>query len=108
MACCRAWNSQEHIWLVPESLPISLNALDRHQWLALLIVPNAACPYAADWLGQVRLNRMAEGCKATILLKLESMEPGNSVKDRAARSMIEEAELRGEITPGKPFSHCLR
>lgn len=47
----------------------------------------------------VRLNRINEG--ADIVLKLESSNPANSVKDRIALSMITEAEKRGEITPGK-------
>jgi cysteine synthase A len=47
----------------------------------------------------VRLNRMARGGYAEILLKLEFMNPSNSVKDRIAVAMIEAAEKEGRIKP---------
>jgi hypothetical protein len=49
----------------------------------------------------VKLNKVSTGCEAEIVAKLESSNPANSVKDRIALSMINEAEKRGEITPGK-------
>jgi len=47
----------------------------------------------------VRLNRLAAGSKATVVAKLESRNPGGSVKDRICLSMITEAEKQGIIKP---------
>ena len=51
----------------------------------------------------VRLNSIpfAEGCLANIVVKLESMNPAASVKDRIGVNMIAAAEKAGSITPGK-------
>ena len=51
----------------------------------------------------VRLNRIpqAEGCVAEIIVKLESMNPAASVKDRIGVNMIASAEQEGLISPGK-------
>jgi len=48
----------------------------------------------------VKLNSITKDIKAEILCKLESSNPANSVKDRIALSMINEAEARGAIKPG--------
>ena len=47
----------------------------------------------------VRLNRLTEGCEATVLAKLEFFNPLSSVKDRVGRAMIEAAEQAGRIGP---------
>ncbi len=49
----------------------------------------------------IRLNKITKGCVAEILVKLESFNPGGSVKDRIALSMIEEAEKTGKLNKDK-------
>ena len=49
----------------------------------------------------VRLNRIVPQGSAEIYVKLEYQNPGSSVKDRIAISMIEEAEKQGLIKPGE-------
>src|SRR3954467_11077268 len=48
----------------------------------------------------IRLRHASEETGCTILGKAEFMNPGQSVKDRAGRQMILEAEKRGELQPG--------
>src|ERR1051326_864753 len=47
-----------------------------------------------------KLQRVSEQTGCTILGKAEFMNPGQSVKDRAGRTMILQAEKRGELRPG--------
>ena len=48
----------------------------------------------------VKLNRLTQGIKATVLAKMESLNPGYSVKDRIGISMITAAEHAGQLKPG--------
>ncbi len=48
----------------------------------------------------VKLNKVTEGVDALVLAKVETFNPGNSVKDRMAVKMIEDAEADGRLKPG--------
>lgn len=48
----------------------------------------------------VKLNKVTKGIRGTVLAKVEYFNPGNSVKDRIAIRMIEDAEARGVLKPG--------
>ncbi|MFC7531436.1 cystathionine beta-synthase [Actinoplanes sp. GCM10030250] len=48
----------------------------------------------------VRLNSVTDGISATVLAKVEYMNPGGSVKDRIALRMVEDAEKAGLLKPG--------
>lgn len=48
----------------------------------------------------VKLNKITEGVDALVLAKVETFNPGNSVKDRMAVKMVEDAEAAGLLKPG--------
>ncbi|WP_324721491.1 PLP-dependent cysteine synthase family protein [Salinimicrobium sp. HB62] len=62
--------------------------------------------YAENILGTigntplVKINKLTEGIDALVLAKYETFNPGNSVKDRMAVKMIEDAEAAGLLKPG--------
>ena len=48
----------------------------------------------------VKLNKIVADIPATVLAKVETTNPGNSIKDRMALKMIEDAEKNGQLKPG--------
>jgi cysteine synthase A len=61
-------------------------------------------PGVVDTIGStplVRLDQLGKGLPGRVYIKLESRNPGGSVKDRIGRSMIDDAEARGLIEPGR-------
>ncbi len=48
----------------------------------------------------VKLNKVNKGIPGTILVKVEYFNPGNSMKDRMAIKMVEDAEKEGKLKPG--------
>ena len=48
----------------------------------------------------VKINKVIEDIEATVLAKYETFNPGNSVKDRMAMQMVEDAENDGRLQPG--------
>ena len=54
----------------------------------------------------VKLNKTVESVSATVLAKIETTNPGNSVKDRMALKMIKDAEARGDLKPGGTIIEC--
>ena len=61
------------------------------------------CDTILDAIGDtplVRLNRITQDVKAEVLVKVETFNPGNSIKDRMALKMIEDAEKKGLLKPG--------
>lgn len=54
----------------------------------------------------VKLNKIVEEVPALVLAKVETTNPGNSVKDRMALKMIQDAESRGDLKPGGTIIEC--
>jgi len=48
----------------------------------------------------VRINKITKDLPCTVLAKIETMNPGNSIKDRMALKMVEDAEKDGRLKPG--------
>src|SRR5262250_1863480 len=106
MLACNSWpRSRDTLWTTSvaciRSPSISRRTKSRES--CEFIVPNIA-RNAIELVGQtelVRLNRVTNGAFATVVAKMESQNPGGSVKDRIGVSMIEDAERRGVIKPGR-------
>ncbi len=77
--------------------------LDKQLQSQILASKTSDFPTIENYVGDtplVRLQRMSAGKNNNILVKLEGNNPAGSVKDRPAISMIQQAELRGDIKPG--------
>ncbi len=54
----------------------------------------------------IKINKIAKEIPALVLVKLETTNPGHSIKDRMALKMLEDAEKRGDIQPGGTIIEC--
>ncbi len=54
----------------------------------------------------VKLHKVVKDIPATVLMKVETFNPGHSIKDRMALKMLEDAEARGDIKPGGTLIEC--
>ena len=54
----------------------------------------------------VRLHKVVKGIKAQVLAKVETFNPGHSIKDRMALQMIDDAEANGLLKPGGTIIEC--
>ena len=54
----------------------------------------------------VQIKKILPGIKANVLIKVETFNPGNSIKDRMALKMLLDAEANGDIKPGGTIIEC--
>eukprot|EP00965_Chrysotila_dentata_P244705 6206127-Pleurochrysis_carterae.AAC.4 len=92
--------------LVIQRAAWDLQGQSQHLQPSELVHSNAIATDVTELIGStplVALHRVpGPDCKAArVLAKLEFANPGGSVKDRIAKAMVEQAENRGEIAPGR-------
>src|SRR4029450_13066759 len=91
----------KHLFAGEPAFPIVLSAMSQRRAAALTRPRIAASVLdAVGGTPLVRLNRLPKPGGAVVLAKMESLNPGGSVKDRIAVGMIEDAERRGVLRPG--------
>jgi len=54
----------------------------------------------------IKINKIVKDIPALVLVKLETTNPGHSIKDRMALKMLEDAEKKGDIQPGGTIIEC--
>ncbi|MFN5089652.1 MAG: pyridoxal-phosphate dependent enzyme, partial [Bacteroidota bacterium] len=54
----------------------------------------------------VQIKKIIPGINATVLIKVETFNPGNSIKDRMALKMLLDAEANGNLKPGGTIIEC--
>ena len=67
------------------------------------------CNNVLETIGEtpmIRLNKVVKGVKATVYAKVETFNPGHSIKDRMAVQMIDDAEANGLLKPGGTIIEC--
>ena len=54
----------------------------------------------------IKINKITKDIDALVLVKLETVNPGHSIKDRMAMKMVEDAEASGKLKPGGTIIEC--
>src|SRR5918912_308930 len=100
----RPANSSMRFGFVPAAETTAGAAIRRGMRQYRLESVKKICDTILDAIGgtpMIRINRITRGVTdATVLAKVETFNPGNSIKDRMAIKMVEDAERSGQLKPG--------